>query len=170
MPVGLGGDRLGVDIGGVIAPSASAARLERALHGEDTELDDSSGLSAPVPGALDALSGFAVRFGRHRYLVSKAGAYMETRTKTWLKNIDFYERTGIPKKNVHFCRERADKAQICERLGLTHFVDDRLEVLGYLRGIVATRILFAPRIPDEPIPIGILVARSWDDLRSKLGG
>jgi hypothetical protein len=44
---------------------------------------------------------------------------------------------------MHFCRARADKAPICKSLGVTHFVDDRLEVLGYLSS-VPVRYLFQP--------------------------
>ncbi|MDP3770860.1 MAG: hypothetical protein Q8R16_01000, partial [bacterium] len=58
-----------------------------------------------------------------------------------------YERTGIGRDHVRFCRERHEKAGICEELGITHFVDDRLEVLGNLT-TVGTLYLFQPR-PNE---------------------
>jgi hypothetical protein len=35
---------------------------------------------------------------------------------------------------VLFCRQRHEKAAICRELGLTHFIDDRLEVLSHLLG------------------------------------
>jgi hypothetical protein len=41
-------------------------------------------------------------------------------------------------------RTREAKAPVAANLGLTHFVDDRLEVLGYLT-TVKHRFLFRPR-------------------------
>lgn len=137
--------RLGIDIGGVLSPMA-----------EDVAT------SAPLPGAIEALARLEARFGPRRYLVSKAGPHVERKTLRWLAELDFFGRTGIPRRNVVFCRERSDKAPICERLRITRFMDDRLEILGYLRTIVPTRILFVGSGPPPAIvPAGIQVVTSW---------
>ncbi|MFD0787527.1 hypothetical protein ACFQZ8_26800, partial [Micromonospora azadirachtae] len=136
--------RLGVDIGGVI--------IEPADDDADTSFFGDHYLRTPqVVGAVDALAALA---GGSRaaladgfdevHLVSKCGEATQRRTLEWLAHHDFHGRTGIPVQRVHFCRTRPAKAPIARRLGLTHFVDDRLEVLGYLDS-VPHRFLFRPR-------------------------
>jgi hypothetical protein len=49
---------------------------------------------------------------------------------------------------VLFCRQRHEKAAICRELGLTHFIDDRLEVLSHLLGTVPHLYLFRSRAGD----------------------
>jgi len=134
---------LGVDVGGVI--------IERAGDDDDTSIFGPSYLDTPpVADAFDALAALARAGGRFAdavWLVSKCGPEVERRTREWLAYRRFHERTGIPPERLRFCRTRADKAPIAAALSLTHFVDDRLEVLGYL-GSVDHRFLFRPH-PDE---------------------
>lgn len=119
-------DTFGVDIGGVL--------IDRANNGSDTSFFSQRFLeTTAVPGAFAALALLArERFGGRVHLVSKCGARTEERTKLWLAHHDFEAITGIGPTHLHFCRERRDKAPICAALGVTHFVDDRLEVLSYL--------------------------------------
>jgi len=125
--------RLGVDIGGVI--------IQPSDDDEDTSFFGEHYLrTPPMPGVFDAL---ATLRGEEVWLVSKCGESTERRTRDWLAHHDFTARTGIGFDRVLFCRERPDKAPIAARLGLTHFVDDRLEVLGYLT-TVPHRVLFRP--------------------------
>jgi hypothetical protein len=129
---------LGVDVGGVV--------IQRADDDADTSFFGGNYLATPaVPGAFEALAGLVSQlFGERVFLVSTCGVETERRTLEWLAHHDFHRRTGIPPHQVHFCRRRADKAPIAASLSLTHFVDDRLEVLGYLR-TVRHRYLFRPR-------------------------
>lgn len=78
---------------------------------------------------------------------------MAANTRAWLHHHEFFRRTGIPTANLHFVRERADKAPICTRSGLTHFVDDCLGVLGHLT-TVSHRYLFTGGLGDTPAPSG----------------
>ena len=111
------------------------------------------------------------RFRDAVYVVSKCGEATEARSREWLSHNNFFERTGVPPSNVYFCRERAEKAPICTRLGVTHFVDDRLEVLSYLDD-VPHRYLFKPR--DEEVAefrqfLGAVQrVDSWKALRAAL--
>ena len=128
---------LGVDIGGVI--------IQPADDDADTSFFGDHYLrTPPMPGAFDGLAALvARRFGTAVHLVSKCGALTEARTRDWLAHHDFYARTGVPKDHLHFCRTRAGKAPIAAELGLTHFVDDKLEVLSHLT-TVPHRFLFRP--------------------------
>lgn len=134
-------ETLGVDIGGVI--------IDRVNDGTDTSFFTDNYLrTTAVPGVFDALRQLVEkRFGDKVFLVSKCGQRVQDKTLQWLDHHRFYDLTGIGRDRVHFCRERHEKAGICEKLGITHFVDDRLEVLGNL-ATVSTLYLFQPR-PDE---------------------
>jgi hypothetical protein len=132
---------LGVDIGGVI--------IDRVNDGTDTSFFSENYLqTTAVPEAFSTLKNLGEkRFGKNVHLVSKCGRKVSEKTLKWLAHHSFYDLTGIRQGRVHFCRERHEKAGICEKLGITHFVDDRLEVLGNLT-TVGSLYLFQPR-PDE---------------------
>jgi hypothetical protein len=135
-------DVLGVDIGGVI--------ITRFDAGADTSFHSDDYLSTPaVPGALEALSQLVrERFGEKVFLVSKCGPRVQEKTLRWLERRCFHQVTGIDPRNVRFCRQRSEKAGICEELGITHFVDDRLEILGSLGSAVRIRYLFQARADE----------------------
>lgn len=78
------------------------------------------------------------------HLVSKCSEPTQARTREWLKHHRFFEQTGISTGNLHFCLERQEKAIICKDLKITHFIDDRLEVLSYLIDITPHLYLFSP--------------------------
>jgi hypothetical protein len=148
---------LGVDIGGVL--------IRPAREGGDTSFFSSGYLDTPmVDGAFDAVAQLnAEAFAGHVYLVSKAKSGTARKTIEWLAHHDFHGRTGIPLERVRFCEERAEKAIIAKRLGLTAFVDDRLDVLQHLEH-VATRILFAASsdfAPPQRPPSGVQLAVGW---------
>ena len=131
--------RLGIDIGRVLISPGQGSNdtaffqgsIERALE------------TPPYPHMFEVLPQLVDRFRGQAWLVSKCGPRVEERTRRWLDHHRFWERTGIPADNVRFCRDRPGKAPICRDLGLTHFIDDRLDVLEYLRGTVAHLFLFA---------------------------
>ena len=83
----------------------------------------------------------------------------------------FFKDTGIAEDHLHFCRTRPDKAPICRDLGITHFVDDRLDVLGYLT-TVDCRILFRGESGGrQPLPPeGVTVATGWPEVLQILLG
>ncbi|WP_433269083.1 hypothetical protein ACQPWR_11120 [Micromonospora vinacea] len=151
--------RLGVDIGGVV--------IEPADDDADTSFFGRNYLRTPaVVGAFDALAALGPAFDEV-HLVSKCGEATERRTREWLAHHDFPAHTGIPVERVHFCRTRPDKAPIARRLRLTHFVDDKLEVLGYLDS-VPHRFLFRPRRAEVAAHAALLPlvhrVESWSEL------
>lgn len=116
------------------------------FHGDETTL-----LATPeIPGAVDAVADLVAAFGGRVWLVSKCGPRVQARTLRWLDGHDFYVRTGLPRDHVRFCRARADKRLHCQELGLTHFVDDRVEVHEAIRGTVDHQYLFGPRAGPTP--------------------
>ncbi|RKR86426.1 hypothetical protein BDK92_0651 [Micromonospora pisi] len=162
---------LGVDVGGVIVALAG--------RDEDTSFFGGRPLETPaVAGVFDALASLTAEpFGTRVHLVSKAGPKVAANTQAWLIHHGFFGRTGIPPTHLHFVRERRDKAPVCERLGVTHFVDDRLDVLAHLDS-VEHRYLFLGGIgdqgPDGDVPDWATVIATWaalaDLLRESVSG
>src|SRR5262249_46092508 len=119
---------------------------ERVENSADTSFFGAESLQTPaVANAFDAIRRLVrERFHENVYLISKCGLEAERKTLHWLEQQGFYEKTGVRRENVRFCRERWEKAGICRQAGVTHFVDDRLEVLSYLDS-VPHRYLFRPQ-------------------------
>jgi len=159
-------DVLGVDIGGVI--------IDRVNDGSDTSFFGDNYLATTAcPGVFDSLARLGkYRFGTQIYLVSKCGRRTQDRSLEWLAHHRFFERTGIPPGNVRFCRERSGKRAIAAELGLTHDVDDRLEVLGYLVGITASLHLYRPQEKEVQKYASFMPfvrrAESWDEVEADI--
>src|SRR6266571_7170723 len=96
--------------------------------------------------------------------VSKCGPKIAAMTSSWLAYHAFFERTGIPPENLHFVRRRPEKAPVCAGLGVTHFVDDRVDVLVHMT-TVAHRYLFlgdtAAGAATKPVPSWTVPITSW---------
>jgi hypothetical protein len=145
--------RIGIDIGRVIIEG----------DGPDTNFvggTEEEALRAPaIDGAFDAIARLVARVGpAHVHLVSKCGKRVEGRTRTWLAHHRFFERTGVLPDNVHFCRAREQKAPICRDLGVTCFVDDRIDVLAFMTAVVPHRFLFGASDTDRP---GVVPVPTW---------
>jgi hypothetical protein len=159
-------ETLGVDVGGVL--------IDRIADNTDTSFFSTRFLETPA--VIDAF-GTIARLGRERFgdavhLVSKCGPTTEEKTKLWLAHHRFAEITGVPLERVHFCRTREEKGPICAELGVTHFVDDRYDVLSYVT-TVSRRYLFRPRDNDlersrrEALP-DLSVVHSWTEIAADL--
>ncbi len=147
--------RVGVDIGRVII----------AGDGPDTSFfrGDEESLHVPaVEGAFEGVARLVRAFAGRVWLVSKCGTKIQQRTLRWLDARRFWHETGVDPTHVRFCKERPQKAEHARRLGLTHFIDDRVDVLEALNGVVANRYLFGPQ--DRPPPRGLVPVESWRDL------
>ncbi len=158
--------RLGVDIGGVIAERADNKKSLSFFRNDylnTTAVEDAfisiSLLSREVFGAGNV------------YLVSKCGPITENKTINWLSYHNFHTITGIKSENVKFCRRREEKAPICEELGITHFIDDRLEVLSYLE-TVRHKYLFNPEenevAKNKQYLSQVKIVRNWREIMQDL--
>ena len=65
-----------------------------------------------------------------------------------MEHSGFFERTGIQRKNVHFCRDVKDKAPIVAKLELDGFVDDRIDVLRPMLSLPRVRPLLFMLNPE----------------------
>jgi hypothetical protein len=134
--------KLGIDIGRVIIGGGDEPGADtRFLDG-----DERRAMSTPaVQGAFPTIAELVRAFAGRVWLVSKAGARVQDRTRRWLDANSFYTTTGVARTHLRFCRERPQKADHARELGLTHFIDDRFDVLLALRGVVDSLLLFGPQ-------------------------
>jgi hypothetical protein len=139
--------RLGVDFGRVIHGGLPAP------GDDDTVFLDGSfeeALASPATeGVYEVLPGLIEAFEGRAWIISKCGDRVRERTLAWLDHHDFYARTGLPRDNVRFCRKRQEKAGHCAELGITHMIDDRLDVHSAIRDVVPYRYLFGPKAGPE---------------------
>lgn len=157
-------ERIGIDIGKVIIgplvdgrddTSFLGRRVEEAVH------------TPPADGCVEVVRALVERTGGSVWLVSKCGPSVQRKTLAWLAHQRFHERTGLDPGHVRFCLERRDKALHARELGLTSFVDDRLDVLEHLRGLVGQLVWFGEQrgfAPDWVQP-----ARDWPAVAQRLG-
>jgi hypothetical protein len=139
---------LGVDIGRVIiAPLGDDGSTDSKFLGV---AEEEALAVPPAPGAFESLAELWARFEGRVWLVSKAGPKIQQTTLLWLREHRFSELTGVPAKHVRFCRERVEKRNHAIQLGLTHFVDDRTDVLRHLVGLVPELYLFGYQSADVP--------------------
>lgn len=149
---------LGIDFGRVIqgGPDLTGKAADTMFP----ELPLAAAVLVPATaGMFSVLPRLVAAFAGQAWIISKCGPATEARTLAWLDHHNFYDRTGLSRGNVRFCRRREDKATHCRDLGVSHMIDDRLEVHAALRGIVPYRYLFGPQTdsaPDWVIPV-----RGW---------
>ncbi len=151
---------LGVDVGGVL--------VDRIAEGSDTSFFGGRPMDTPaVAGALEVIPNLVSLFEHRVHIVSKAGPKTAELTRRWLGEHGVVGREGIDPANVHFVRKRPDKHPVCDQLGVTHFVDDRLDVLQHLTS-VDRRYLFTGGLgehePPEAVPEDVIVVSSWSRL------
>jgi len=158
--------RVGIDIGRVIinATDPNGRSDTSFLSGGDARAME----TPPVPGAFEVIRELVEFYEGRVWLVSKCGARVQKRSRAWLSHHRCYERTGMTRAQLRFCPKRPDKAIHCRQLRLTHFVDDRLDVLRHLRGVTDNRYLFGHQKYGTIIPHWVTPVMDWSEVRSAL--
>lgn len=148
--------RIGIDVGGVIIDSLANDDTDTSFRGDDFLK------TTAVPGAFDAVAQLVNQNGSENvFIISKCGPVIERKSRLWLTCSGFYQYTGFRLDNLFFCLDRAGKAPIAQKLGLTDFIDDKEEVLGYMQGIVDRRYLFGPQRRPLRNPSGLTIVNDW---------
>jgi hypothetical protein len=150
-------DTLGIDIGRVII-----GPVDDDGHADTSFLSgtpDRAMETPPAPGAFAAIAQLADAFVGAVWLVSKCGPRVQAKTRRWLDHWQFWATTGVAPDHLRFCLERRDKALHCHELGVTHFIDDRLDVLDHLRGFVPCLYLFGHQ--KAPAPGWVTPVVTW---------
>jgi hypothetical protein len=122
-------ERIGIDLGGVIIKREKNADAQ----------------FPAVPGAFMSIKRLREAFGENIIIISAVGqSEVAYNISMWLGSQNFFEETGLFSRQIYFCLKREEKVKICKRFGITHFIDDRMEILSSLIGIVPNLYLFSP--------------------------
>lgn len=122
---------IAVDVGGVLC--------------DDWDTLDSEGnreFAPPIDGAFEGVRRLIELFDGEVYISSKAGPRIQERTRSWLDHYRFFQVTGFNPGYVHFVSKREEKVDLSLNLGITHQIDDRVDVLDLLWGNVKNLYLF----------------------------
>jgi len=155
--------RIGIDIGRVIIDGNREDMLRPVTGVRRSE--SFFGIPA-VPGAFRTIERLVKRFGTENiHLVSTCSQTNEKKVRMWFIDRGFYKATGVLQDHVIFCRTFEAKAKIAESLRLTHFIDDRPDVLDWMKKVVRVRILFRPEEKEirrfEGAPEGVIETSVW---------
>lgn len=149
--------RLGIDIGRVIIDGSSHPT------GDDTAFFkggiENALLTPAMPGAFESIARLSDLFEGRVWLISKCGERVAARSRQWLEHHRFFETTNIDPEHLRFCRHRPEKAIHCAELEITHFIDDRLDVLNALEGMVPYRYLFGSQ--SSAAPVHVVHVENW---------
>lgn len=158
--------RIGIDVGRVImAPTDTQGRADTSfLSGSEADAMD----TPPSEHAFRVITELVTRTKGDVWLVSKCGPRIQKLTREWLLHWKFYATTGMAPDQVRFCKERRDKALHARQLRLTHFVDDRLDVLQHLRGLVGRLYLFGHQPVRSSPPLWATPVLDWLAVESAL--
>ncbi len=153
--------KLGIDIGGVV--------ITKKPYGpdKDTAFDGTHYLDTPmVEGAFSTIKNLVDDiFWNNAWVISKCYENTQKKTRKWLEHNKFFAKTGMDRSKVIYCYERPDKAILCEGLGISHFIDDNIEVLTHMVGIVPNLFLFG--VQETEIPHWCKYVPTWADVRNE---
>lgn len=154
--------KLGIDVGRVLISPGDEAKPDTSFIGGS--LEDALNTS-PYEGMFDVVPALVRRFDGRVWIVSKCGPRIQARTMQWFDHHRFFERTGIDSRNVRFCLERPEKALHCRKIGITHFIDDRADVLQAMTGVVPNLYLFGPQRAATACAVHLT---TWKDVAREL--
>ena len=133
-------ENLGVDLGNVIIDHMGFGTTPEFFKTGDYDIIPA------VQGVFNALRRLnQERFDENIFVVYNASDIADPKIASWLKSHDFYNRTGIAYDRVRRTQNGRNKLSVCKYYGATHFIDDRLEVLGHLINHVENLYLFRPQ-------------------------
>ncbi len=141
---------IGIDIGGVI--------LTKAKKGE---------IPIEIDSACDVIKKLAETYDI--FIISKIKTEkMQGNIIKTLKDINFFEKTGVKIENIFFVKSIEEKVQQALKLGIDIFIDDSYKVLKpmYEKGIKT--VCLSTKYKKEQKNQGILV-RSWDEVLKVIG-
>jgi hypothetical protein len=131
----------GIDLGGVLWPY---------IYGSKNITYTFALESGPLGAAQQWVHTLVSRIGpKNVHIISKVGFRAEEIWSNVLRDSGFLQNTGMLAENVHWVRDRTGingKAPIAMRLGLTHFVDDRYDVLHDIQRHFKEHNLMPPQL------------------------
>tara|TARA_R110002110_G_scaffold415797_1_gene656214 strand:- start:37139 stop:37648 length:510 start_codon:yes stop_codon:yes gene_type:complete len=150
---------LGIDIGRVIINGDSKSNNDTSFIQENNmeKIVETSAMA----DCFDSIKELVKIFEHRVWLVSKAYPNTQRKTIAWLEANKFFEKTGVNRGNIVFCLERSEKAKYCKEHSLTHFIDDRIDVLNYISSETNHCFLFGKQKVDIQIPSWAQWGSNW---------
>lgn len=133
---------------------------------------DENGERVPMPDSFQIIKELVGKV-KKVYIVSRVDEEQKRRAKIWFEKHNFFQETGLTPEQVFFCEERPEKGPICKTLGVTHFIDDRVEVMLHMPDNVV-KILMKPR-PSEFVNLSVYavqkineatIVNNWKDIQT----
>ena len=138
--------KIGIDLGGVI--------ISQDTDEPDLFFSDSFLKVEPFQNSFLIIQNMIQTIGQENvFIISKCGEKIQKKSIEWLEHKRFFEITKFNPKNIYFCLERYQKAEIAQTLHLTHFIDDRYSVLKYMIDLsdIQKLILFCPKDTEREL-------------------
>ncbi len=112
----------------------------------------------PVAGALEHLRAL----GTETYIISRRRAGSIRYAQEWMAQHRVYDI--VPAERIFFCETKEDKRLICERLGITAYIDDQISILNILPEPIKRVLLDTDGVAERLEQIGpLLVAKTWEE-------
>lgn len=150
--------KIGIDINGVLANN-KRAHIKTHDYSVFSVMED----------AIDIVREIVNLHGAENvYIISRVKSHqLSFITGIWMETHNFLRETNVLLDNVYICSLLRDKAKIAKKLRLTHFIDNRPEVLNHFpKNIVI--IAFQPEDKEMKKYPNVLsrakVANSWKEV------
>jgi len=126
-----------------------------------------------MENAINVVKNLVKKYGAENiYIISCVQSHqLSFITGIWMETHNFLHKTNISLDNVIICTRMKDKSRIAEKLNLTHFIDDRPEVLNYFSK-ETTILVYQPKksqikkYPD--IASRAIIVNSWNEIADYL--
>jgi hypothetical protein len=148
-------NKLGIDFGNTIITT-----------GPDSFWSEDHLKCPPNEGSISSIRKLIKKCGDENVFVVSRVHSEKTKSKTleWLAT-HVFQQTGLLLRNIRFCWERSEKGPIVSELGITHFIDDRPEVMSGLPETCKYRYLYNPILTDvDQWEHKATVYKNWDDI------
>jgi hypothetical protein len=136
-----------------------------------------SGTDYPMDGVEESLNILKTIFGRRIFLISRVDnddgeRHVNKILETCELGADYrWSKIARTISDRYYCRKREEKAPIAGRLGITHFIDDRTEVLMHMKNV---KHRYALNPTEEQLrdfnDSDIIVVTSWKDAVERIKG
>lgn len=136
-------------------PPAKAQELKESLYTVSTPS------APPVAGVFEAMA----KLPKETYIISARTKGSVKFAEKWMAKYKLFDL--IPQERIIFCRNGAAKGPWCERLKITHFLDDKFSFLKYLP-LKTKKILFDEDSVAAEINVSseIQVVGTWGEFLS----
>ncbi|MBB4320476.1 hypothetical protein GGE43_004071 [Agrobacterium tumefaciens] len=145
---------IGIDVGGVLLQTQAMKSWG----------NSSVGFLVAYEGALNALQTLIIpQFEENWFVISKAEHEHRNQIKESLEHHGFLDSVGGELGNLIFTDTNAEKAEIARDLRLSHFIDDKWDVLRHMPWL--RRLIHFSDAPVSSSGWNVVHAPTWDHVR-----